>query len=32
MRLRGMKKDFSWKKSAASYMAMYEETIKKVFG
>ena len=32
MRLRGMKKDFSWKKSAAEYMAMYEETIKKVFG
>ncbi|MDR1802482.1 MAG: glycosyltransferase, partial [Treponema sp.] len=32
MRLVGMKKDFSWKKSAGEYMAMYEETIKKVFG
>ncbi len=28
MRIRGMKKDFSWKKSAAAYTAMYESLLK----
>ena len=32
MRLRGMKKNFSWEKSAGEYLLMYEETIKKVHG
>ena len=32
MRINGMKKDFSWNKSAAKYIAMYEETQKKIFG
>ncbi len=27
MRIRGMKKDFSWKKSAAAYAAMYESVL-----
>ena len=32
MRLRGMNQNFSWNKSADKYIAMYEETRKKVFG
>jgi starch synthase len=32
MRIRGMKKDFSWDKSAGEYLRMYEETIEKVTG
>jgi len=32
MRQRGMEKDFSWEKSAAEYLLMYEETIKKIHG
>ena len=31
MRLRGMKQNFSWEKSAEKYIAMYEETRKKIF-
>ena len=31
MRLRGMKQNFSWEKSAEKYLAMYEETRKKIF-
>jgi len=32
MRLRGMKIDFSWDKSAREYLLMYEETIKRIHG
>jgi len=32
MRKRGMKKDFSWDRSAKEYLAMYEETREKVVG
>jgi len=32
MRERGMKKNFSWDKSAGEYLLMYEETVKKVIG
>ncbi|MDR2729456.1 MAG: glycogen synthase [Treponema sp.] len=32
MRLRGMKKDFSWEQSAAQYVELYEKTIKAVNG
>jgi len=32
MRLRGMKKNFSWEKSAGEYLLMYEETIRKIHG
>ena len=32
MRIRGMKHDFSWDKSAEKYVAMYKETIQKVLG
>ena len=31
MRLRGMKEDFSWDRSAKKYLEMYEETFKKIF-
>jgi len=30
MRIRGMKKDFSWDKSAREYTDMYEEVLKKI--
>ena len=30
MRIRGMKQDFSWDRSAEKYLELYEETIKKV--
>jgi starch synthase len=32
MRLRGMKKDFSWDKSAGKYSLLYEEALKKIVG
>jgi starch synthase len=32
MRLRGMKQDFSWKKSASKYMQLYEAAQEQVFG
>ena len=32
MRIRGMKLDFSWEKSAEKYLDMYKETRSKVFG
>jgi len=30
MRIRGMKKDFSWDKSAGEYMSLYKETLGKL--